>query len=836
MTITALPTPPTRDDPANFASRADTFLAALPDFATEANALASAVNADEIAAAASASAANTSASNAASSASAASTSASNAASSASAASASASAAAASFDSFDDRYLGPKSSDPSVDNDGNALIAGALYFNTTANEMRVYTGSAWLAAYLPVGSYATLTGSETLTNKTISADNNTLSGIAASSFVLSNSSGNIDGAAAQKAIPSGVVVGDTDAQTLTNKTLQAPNITTGLTLTGSAGTAGQTILSQGSGQPPIWGTTSSASSGITTTNPMSSDLVLTNASTQVQVVVPNALTQAQAQLIQFSRSVYLPDATTITSPNNPVFIIRNNWTAVGATSGIAAIQICVRRTDGTLVTIINPGGYAEITLTNNSTARGEWAAKGNLLSWSRNFGTAPSNSSGGGPTLELSNGNYMIAMGQYMYYVSKTGIMQATSFSSNIIGLEEIDSTHVLLVHTDNTTLYARYVTLNADGSTTLASPVTISVAIRANWHVSLAKLTASTYVVVYADTSNTTIRGVVITVTGSTVAFGSIQSLFTGINSPASLTTQSAVGYSGTQAIVAFGGDYTGYMAALTVSGTTITAGSVTTLFTTGATQVTFSAAFMQNSVAVLLHAYDSGYYARACTISGTTITATGAAAISMTANTSTNFYRRLMLSNSVALYTSFQATTKAYHFAISAGPGPTISVLYGATSTASNALGIVLDKIKSAAFGYTNAISYSADYNRVEADLNLYMRTFTTTGTSLPRVIPHGDLIGTGRAVANGLGGLNNVLATSGGVVFTNYDSIRYGLTYKLARPDLGFTENYGQPWNTVFEDFNDNIIVSYSLPLWNNLGIMKTQANYLGFVEVAI
>ena len=75
----------------------------------------------------------------------ASTSASNAASSATAAASSAANAASSYDSFDDRYLGTKSSNPSQDNDGNALVAGALYFNTSDGEMRVYDGSSWIAA-------------------------------------------------------------------------------------------------------------------------------------------------------------------------------------------------------------------------------------------------------------------------------------------------------------------------------------------------------------------------------------------------------------------------------------------------------------------------------------------------------------------------------------------------------------------------------------------------------------------------------------------------------------------------------------------------------------------
>jgi len=104
------------------------------------------------AAATSASTATTQASNASTSASNASTSATNAANAQTAAEAARDATLAAYDNFDDRYLGAKASNPSVDNDGNALLAGALYYNTTVPEMRLYTGSAWVAAYVSGGDY------------------------------------------------------------------------------------------------------------------------------------------------------------------------------------------------------------------------------------------------------------------------------------------------------------------------------------------------------------------------------------------------------------------------------------------------------------------------------------------------------------------------------------------------------------------------------------------------------------------------------------------------------------------------------------------------------------
>jgi hypothetical protein len=84
------------------------------------------------------------------------------------AAASASAAAASADAFDDVYLGSKSSDPTTDNDGDPLAAGMLYYNTVSTIMRIYSGSAWENVAVSTSGFATLSGVETLTNKTLTS--------------------------------------------------------------------------------------------------------------------------------------------------------------------------------------------------------------------------------------------------------------------------------------------------------------------------------------------------------------------------------------------------------------------------------------------------------------------------------------------------------------------------------------------------------------------------------------------------------------------------------------------------------------------------------------------
>ena len=65
------------------------------------------------------------------------------------------AAESALDNFDDRFLGAKASDPTLDNDGDALTDGALYFNTTDDVMKVYdlTNTTWRQIQLTTSDQA-----------------------------------------------------------------------------------------------------------------------------------------------------------------------------------------------------------------------------------------------------------------------------------------------------------------------------------------------------------------------------------------------------------------------------------------------------------------------------------------------------------------------------------------------------------------------------------------------------------------------------------------------------------------------------------------------------------
>jgi hypothetical protein len=150
--------------------------------ATSAAASVSAVATSAASALTSQTAAATSATSAAASATAAATSASSAATSASSAATSASDAATTYDNFDDRYLGSKSTAPTVDNDGNTLLIGAIYWNSTSNAMFVWSGSAWVQIATTSVYTAPTLGSTVLTSGTtissvtaLTLNNNTLTG-------------------------------------------------------------------------------------------------------------------------------------------------------------------------------------------------------------------------------------------------------------------------------------------------------------------------------------------------------------------------------------------------------------------------------------------------------------------------------------------------------------------------------------------------------------------------------------------------------------------------------------------------------------------------------------
>lgn len=347
-------------------------------------------------AATSASAAATSATNAANSASAASTSASDA-------SASASAAAASYDSFDDRYLGSKSTAPTVDNDGNALLTGALYWNTATNTLYVWTGSTWTQAAFTSGGFL--------------VNSNNLSDVSSVSTARTNLG---LGTAATMTGPSGTIVGTTDTQTLTNKTLTSPTLTTPVLGTPASGT-----LTNATGLPlstGVTGTLPIANGGTGATTLAGANIPVTNvANSFTGTQTFSGTSSAIAAVLNDAAEVATVSATAATGTINydittqsVLYYTSNasaNWTVnFRGSSGTSLNTLMSTGQSMTVAFLVTQGSTAYY----NSAVQVDGTTTGVTTRWL-----------GGAPTAGNASG-----IDSYRYLIIKTGAATFTVLASN----------------------------------------------------------------------------------------------------------------------------------------------------------------------------------------------------------------------------------------------------------------------------------------------------------------------------------------------------------------------------------------------------------------------
>lgn len=278
--------------------------------------------------------------------------------------------------FNDTWLGAKTSDPTTDNDGNPLVAGAAYWNTAAEIMRVYSSGAWHDTGTPVTVSTQLlsgTGSQTvftLTNSPASeaACDIRISGLGqvpGVDFTLTGAS--LTTLTFTEAPPAGTnnifvrsvsphVIGAPSDGTVTTPKLASQAVTTakladGAVTVAKIGATGTPSAKKVLRGDMTWGLAGYADASVNAVG--TGSLTLTSASAQYQVVRISSAANSY---------VTLPDATTMTS-GFPPFVIENN-SPIGA-------DLAIKNSAGTVVGYLNPGSLALVLLQDNATAAGSW---------------------------------------------------------------------------------------------------------------------------------------------------------------------------------------------------------------------------------------------------------------------------------------------------------------------------------------------------------------------------------------------------------------------------------------------------------------------------------
>jgi len=148
--------------------------------------------------------------------------------------------------FADVYIGPSATDPTTRADSSALQTGDLYFDTGANAMKIYTGSAWTAAYISAEGY--MVAANNLSDLTNAATARTNLGLGSAATTASTDYATAaQGALADSALQTadiGVTVQGYDADTTKNDV--ANTFTTNQVISDNSANAALRITQVGTG--------------------------------------------------------------------------------------------------------------------------------------------------------------------------------------------------------------------------------------------------------------------------------------------------------------------------------------------------------------------------------------------------------------------------------------------------------------------------------------------------------------------------------------------------------------------------------------------------------------